>query len=153
MYKMKICRHFNYCGGCNLQDTSYREQLELKTKLIKERADKNGVDIKRRFKKILSSPVKYNYRNKMEFTFYAEEDGGLCLGLHGNKQNRRVIELKECLIAGREVINVLKVTLKFGRKNNLKGYHRYRQKGYLRYLLIRKSLSKKELMVILVTTG
>ncbi len=150
---MKICRHFNRCGGCKLQDITYRKQLQLKTKLIKERAGKYGVAVKRRLKKIIPSPIKYNYRNKMEFTFYAEEDGGLCLGLHGNKQNRRVIELKECLIAGREVINVLRVTLKFGRKNNLKGYHRYRQKGYLRYLLIRKSLTKKEIMVILVTTG
>ena len=150
---MKLCRHFNCCGGCKLQDITYRKQLQLKTNLIKERADKYGVVIKRRLKKIIPSPVKYNYRNKMEFTFYAEEDGGLCLGLHGNKQNRRVIELKECLIAGCEVINVLRATLRFGRKNNLKGYHRYRQKGYLRYLLIRKSFTKKELMVILVTTG
>ncbi len=153
MYKIKICRHFNCCGGCNLQDITYREQLDLKTGLIKKRADKYGVVIKRRLKKILPSPIKYNYRNKMEFTFYAEEDGGLCLGLHGNKQNRRVIELKECLIAGPEVINVLKTTLKFARDNNLKGYHRYRRKGFLRYLIIRKSVSKKELMVILVTTG
>ncbi|MCK4519253.1 MAG: 23S rRNA (uracil(1939)-C(5))-methyltransferase RlmD, partial [Candidatus Omnitrophica bacterium] len=82
-----------------------------------------------------------------------EEDGGLCLGLHGNKQNRRVIELKECLIAGPEVINILKAALMFARDNNLKGYHRYRRKGYLRYLIIRKSVSKKELMVILVTTS
>ena len=149
----RLCGHFGECGGCKLQDITYRKQLELKTNLIKERADKYGVVIKRRLKKILSSPVKYNYRNKMEFTFYAEEDGGLCLGLHGNKQNRRVIELKECLIAGPEVINVLRATLKFARDNNLKGYHRYRHKGYLRYLLIRKSVSKKELMVILITTG
>jgi 23S rRNA (uracil-5-)-methyltransferase RumA len=150
---MKICRHFNICGGCKLQDLTYSKQLQLKTNLIKKRADKYGIDLKRRFKNILPSPVKYDYRNKMEFTFYAEEDGGLCLGLHGNKQNRRVIELKECLIGGREVINILKKTLDYGRKNKLKGYHRFRQEGYLRHLLIRKSMSSKELMVIIVTTS
>jgi len=150
---MKKCKHFNICGGCKLQDITYQKQLKLKTNLIKKRADKYGVIVKRRLKKILPSPIKYDYRNKMEFTFYAEEDGGVCLGLHGNKQNRRVIELKECLIAGPEVINVLKATLNFARKNNLKGYHRYKQKGYLRHLLIRKSVSNKELMVIIATTS
>jgi len=151
--KMKICKHFNICGGCKLQDVTYQKQLKLKTNLITRRADKYGVIVKGRLKKILPSPIKYDYRNKMEFTFYAEEDGGVCLGLHGNKQNRRVIELKECFIAGVEVINVLRVTLNFARKHNLKGYHRYKQKGYLRHLLIRKSVSSKELMVIIATTS
>jgi 23S rRNA (uracil-5-)-methyltransferase RumA len=150
---MKICRHYNICGGCKIQDLAYQKQLKLKTSLIKERADKYGVKIKRRLKKIIASPLKYNYRNKMEFTFYAEDDGGVCLGLHGTKKIRRVVELKECRLAGDEMISVLQATLRYARSKNLKGYHRFRHKGYLRHLIIRKSFSDKELMVIIVTTS
>jgi 23S rRNA (uracil-5-)-methyltransferase RumA len=150
---MKICRHYNICGGCKIQDIPYQKQLKLKTGLVKERALKYGVQIKSRLRQIIPSPLKYNYRNKMEFTFYAEDDGGICLGLHGTKKIRRVVELKECLIAGAEVISVLQATLRYARHKNLKGYHRFRHTGYLRHLLIRKSFSKKELMIIIVTTS
>ena len=61
------CEHFGQCGGCNYQMMSYENQLNLKCNQVKELIGEVIEDAP--WEPPVSSPNKYEYRNKMEFSF------------------------------------------------------------------------------------
>lgn len=74
------CPHFGSCGGCTYQNLSYDWQLRMKAEQVKEMMARvvNGNYI---WEGISPSPVKKEYRNKMEFTFGDEyKEGPMALG-------------------------------------------------------------------------
>ena len=62
------CPHFGMCGGCSYQTMDYNNQLSLKEKTVKDILD-NAVKQDYKFEGIIGSPVNWEYRNKMEFSF------------------------------------------------------------------------------------
>ena len=60
------CSSFGKCGGCSFEHTSYENQIKFKTDCVKELL--NFLDIE--IPQAKQSPVQWNYRNKMEFSFY-----------------------------------------------------------------------------------
>lgn len=67
------CLSFGKCGGCSFQHTDYENQIKFKTDCVKELL--NFVNVK--IPQTKQSPVQWNYRNKMEFSFYNEKIGRL----------------------------------------------------------------------------
>ena len=65
------CPHFGLCGGCVYISLSYEEQLRIKEGQIRRLLE--GVlhkqDVPWHFEGIKGSPARYEYRNKMEFSF------------------------------------------------------------------------------------
>ena len=75
------CPHFYQCGGCTYQELDYDTQLKIKGEMIKDILD--GVCDDYIYEGILGSPIEWEYRNKMEFSFGDEyKDGPLELGMH-----------------------------------------------------------------------
>jgi tRNA/tmRNA/rRNA uracil-C5-methylase (TrmA/RlmC/RlmD family) len=79
------CIHFGKCGGCSYLTMPYVKELGLKEQQV--RRILNPILEKQKqsytWEGIKTSPVKFAYRNKMEFTFGDEELGGpLALGMH-----------------------------------------------------------------------
>ncbi len=150
----KLCQYFGDCGGCRYQDIDYGKQLIIKKERLIKALEKYDVDYPAgKIKDVIASPRIYNYRNKMEFTFYAEEDGSISCGLHRRGIKNKVLEIEECLLAESVYVDILAATLRYGRNNNLTAYHRYRHKGLLRHLMIRDAKDSKEIMVNLVTSS
>lgn len=150
----KLCQYFGDCGGCRYQDIDYDKQLIIKKERLIKALEKYDIDYPAgKIKDVTASPRIYNYRNKMEFTFYAEEDGSISCGLHRRGVKNKVLEIEECLLAEGVYVDILAATLKYGRDNNLPAYHRYRHKGLLRHLMIRDAKDSKEIMVNLVTSS
>ena len=65
------CSNFGVCGGCTYLSLPYEEQLRIKEGQVKRLLDqclsKQESDWK--WEGIKGSPVAYEYRNKMEFSF------------------------------------------------------------------------------------
>ena len=87
------CPHFGICGGCAYQNLTYEDQLKLKEGQVLELL--RGIDMPKDapyrtedwigevWEGINPSPVQFEYRNKMEFSFGDAAYGGeLELGLH-----------------------------------------------------------------------
>ena len=149
------CPHFNECGGCTYQNLSYEDQISLKEAELKELFD--GVIEKDTFDRVWEgvrkSPLQFEYRNKMEFSFGdLYKDGPLSLGMHKRGSFYDVVPVNLCKIVDEDYRKILNETLMFFRGVNATYFHKIRHEGYLRHLLVRKAKATGEILVDLVTT-
>lgn len=146
------CPHFESCGGCTYQQLEYDNQLALKSSMVKDIID--GVCDDYEFEGILGSPTEWAYRNKMEFSFGDEyKDGPLALGMHKKGSFHDIVSINDCRIVNEDYNTILKATLKYFEDKDIPFYHKMRHVGYLRHLLIRRSIKTGEVLVDLVTSS
>ena len=150
------CPHFGSCGSCRYQELSYEAQLAMKERQIKDILDSavKPFDYEYEWQGIVPSPLSYEYRNKMEFSFgNAVKDGPLTLGLHKKGSFYDIMEVPECRIVDADFRAVLTETLAVCREYGLSFYHKMTHIGYLRHLLVRKAAHTGEMLVDLVTSS
>ena len=147
------CEHFDNCGGCTGQNLPYEKQLEIKTTHVKTIL--NDRDIKDfKFLGIDPSPLEFQYRNKMEYSFGDKIKGGpLELGMHKKDKFYEIISIPKCQIVGDDFNMILKSVLDYFRNRDISHFHKITHKGFLRHLLIRKAYKTNQLLVNLVTTS
>lgn len=146
------CPHFGQCGGCTYQNLPYEEQIRMKETQIKAMMDE-AIDGDYVWEGIKSSPMKNEYRNKMEFSFGDEyKDGPLALGMHKRGSFHDIVNVAECQIVDEDYRKVLASTLEYAKETGLPYYHRMRHTGFFRHLLVRKAVKTGEILIDLVTT-
>lgn len=149
--KDSVCQHFGICGGCAYQTLPYEEQLSLKKRQIEELIKKAGFDFS--IEDIYGSPLVQGYRNKMEYTFGDEEkDGPLALGMHRKNSFYDIVSLKQCHIADVDFLRILQAALDYFTSTGASYYHKIRKEGFLRHLVLRRSIKTGDILVNLVTT-
>ena len=147
------CPHFGQCGGCTYQNLPYEEQVKLKESQVKSMMDE-AVDGDYIWEGVLESPVKSEYRNKMEFSFGDEyKDGPLALGMHKRGSFHDIVNVCDCQIVDGDYRKILACTLECARKSGLPYYHRMRHDGYFRHLLVRKAVKTEEIFIDIVTAS
>ena len=147
------CPHFEFCGGCSYQTMSYDNQLKLKKDTVKGILD-NAINESYEFQGILQSPLQWEYRNKMEFSFGDEvKDGPLALGMHKRNSFHDIVTVDECQIVDSDYRKILDAVLEFCAGKELPFYKKLRHEGYLRHLLVRRTTVTKQLLVAVVTTS
>ena len=148
------CPHFGECGGCTYQNLPYEEQLALKEAQVKklmEDAIKDKCEYE--FQGIKASPERFEYRNKMEFSFGdAYKDGPLALGMHKRGSFYDIVPVGNCQIIDEDFRLILSSTLDFFTEKHTTFYHRMKGTGYLRHLLVRKAKKTGEILIDLITT-
>ena len=159
------CPHFDACGGCSYQTLPYEEQLKLKEGQVHELLESvleaglmgnagREVDIKSLFEDIVPSPIQFEYRNKMEFSFGDASFGGdLELGLHKRGSFYDIVTVKNCRIVDDDFRRILAETLSYFRGKETPYYHKRTHEGFLRFLLVRKAAKTGEILIDLVTTS
>ena len=149
--KCPDCSHFGICGGCTYQNLSYENQLALKKSQVEELIKKSGFDFE--IEDIFASPLTWGYRNKMEYTFGDEEkDGPLALGMHRKNSFYDIVSIKDCQITDSDFNVILQAILQFFSERGTAYYHKMRKTGFLRHLVLRRSVKTGDLLVNLVTT-
>ncbi|MCT6868567.1 MAG: 23S rRNA (uracil(1939)-C(5))-methyltransferase RlmD [Apibacter sp.] len=155
------CIHFGICGGCKWQNLSYEKQLEYKEKEVYNNIKRIGKIDNFQELNIIPSSDKYNYRNKMEFSFsnarwltseeiqseinVIDKDA---LGFHIPQQWNKVLDIQECFLQ-KEPSNKIRNSIKrFAIKQNMEFYDFKEKNGFLRTLMIRSN-SKNEIMILL----
>ncbi|MDD3369798.1 MAG: 23S rRNA (uracil(1939)-C(5))-methyltransferase RlmD [Lachnospiraceae bacterium] len=149
------CPHFGICGGCTYISLPYEEQTAIKQEQVRKLLDAvlKPVQPDWKFEEIKPSPCIYGYRNKMEFSFGDEyKDGPLSLGMHKRGSFYDVVTVSNCRIVDADYRNILQCTLDFFRERQIPFYHRMKQEGYLRHLLVRKAAKTGEILIALITT-
>ncbi len=148
------CSHFGVCGGCTYLSLPYEEQLQIKKQQVKKLLDSvlDRQDTEWKWEGIKASPVYYGYRNKMEFSFGDEiKDGPLALGMHKRGSFYDVVTVDDCKIVDADYRLILQTTLEYFAAKEVPYYHKMKQEGYLRHLLLRKASGTGEILVALVT--
>lgn len=161
------CPHFGECGGCSYQNLPYGKQLEIKEgqvqrllspifekqMLLEGKCGDLTEYMNTIFEGIKASPVQFDYRNKMEFSFGDEyKDGPLALGMHKRGSFYDIVSVRECRLVDEDYRKVLSCVLDYFSEKGSTYYHRIRHEGYLRHLLVRKAQKTGEMLIALVTT-
>ena len=145
------CKHFGICGGCRYQNLSYEQQLDLKKRQVEELIEKNGLSFD--IENIYGSPITEGYRNKMEFTFGDEEkDGPLTLGMNKKNSFYDIVTLDDCRIVDPDFNVLLQAILKYFKEKGETYFHKIRHEGFLRHLVMRRSVKTGDILINLVTT-
>ncbi len=152
------CPHFSQCGGCTYRNYPYEKQLALKAGQVKKLLDQVYINLNEEpayeFEGIKGSPLQTCYRNKMEFSFGdAYKDGPLALGMHKRGSFYDIVTVEDCRIVDEDFRLILQSVLSFAGWKELPYYHRSRQTGFLRHLLVRKAKKTGEIMIALITTS
>ena len=146
-----VCPHFGICGGCAYQTLPYEEQLALKKRQVEDLIGKAGFTFP--VEDIYASPLSRGYRNKMEYTFGDEEkDGPLALGMHRKNSFYDIVSLRDCRIADPDFTTILQAVLRYFTSVGASYYHKMRKEGFLRHLVLRRSVKTGDILVNLVTT-
>ncbi len=147
-----FCIHFPECGGCLYQQFSYEGQALEKLKKVQNLI--SDVCPEAVPNECLASPRTTGYRNKMEFSFGdAEKDGPLTLGLHQRGSFYNIVPISDCQIVDSDYRAIVWATMQYFREKGLSYVHKKTHEGYLRHLLVRKSVATGEIMVALVTSS
>jgi 23S rRNA (uracil-5-)-methyltransferase RumA len=142
-----LCPSFGICGGCSFQNASYQTQIKYKQKYLDELLSFTGI----KTSKILVSPKYWHYRNKMEFSFF-DNDNFVDLGLHRRKSFSKYVSIPPCFIAGKDFLQAVEIVKKFANENNLKAYDNKTHKGFFRHLVLRKAQNNNQFLINIVTT-
>ena len=151
----KVCKNFGICGGCTYLSLDYETQKAIKEGQIKGALDRALSEQVTPYvwEGVQESPNKYEYRNKMEFTFGNEyKDGPLTLGMHKRGSFFDVVPVEDCLIVDGDYRLILKTVREYFTEKGISFFHRMTHEGYLRHLLVRKSKAENTILVALVTT-
>ncbi len=147
------CPHFGDCGGCSYQTLSYENQTKLKCEMVKNILDQ-AIRTDYTFEGIVGSPVQWDYRNKMEFSFGDEfKDGPLALGMHKKNSFHDIVTVDQCQIVHEDYRKILRCVLDYCTEKELPFYHKMRHDGYLRHLLVRRTTKTEQVLIGLVTTS
>lgn len=150
------CSHFGLCGGCTFLSLPYEDQLQIKEMQVKKLLDSvlSGQESPWLWEGIKGSPMKHEYRNKMEFSFGDEyKDGPLSLGMHKRGSFYDVVTVEDCRIVDSDYRLILKAVRQYFAKKQVTFFHRLSHNGYLRHLLVRKASKTGEILIALVTTS
>jgi 23S rRNA (uracil1939-C5)-methyltransferase len=156
------CSHFGICGGCRWQHLPYNLQLHHKEKQVKDNLSRIGKIDLPEINPIIGSADEFLYRNKLEYTFsnrrwYTKEEvnSGVefekedALGFHIPGLFDKVLDIDWCHLQPEPSNSIRKAVRKYAISNDLEFFDLREQKGFLRNLVIRNSLTSK-LMVIVV---
>lgn len=148
----KTCPMFDVCGGCKYQSLNYESELIYKLDQLKKLYRENGLD--EGLLSINRAPSSKAYRNKMEYTFGDEyKDGPLTLGLHKRNRFYEIVNTEGCNIVHEDFEKIRLRAMEFFQENEIDFYHKKRQKGFLKFMVVRKSITHGDLLINLVTTS
>lgn len=148
------CHINKRCGGCKLQHSTYKEQLNFKFERVKDCINKIGKLDNSIVKFPLGMDEPWRYRNKVQLPI-GMVNGELKIGFFAPRSHD-IIDMETCLIQDEIADKVVELTRQWIKRNNIKPYNidgSYDETGILRHIMIRRGFTTNEVMVVLVTNG
>jgi 23S rRNA (uracil1939-C5)-methyltransferase len=145
------CEHFDYCGGCKWQNLEYPVQKKYKEDQLRAALVHIGGIPDPPVGPIIGAHKIYYYRNKMEFSFQAGENGESILGLHRAGSYRNVFQLRKCHLQSEESNAIVEFIRTRSMELGLPPYDIKKHEGYLRFLVIREGKFTGQILVNIVT--
>ena len=139
-----ICPYRKKCGGCQLLNMSYEEQLSHKMK--------TEIRLLGRFcrvQEIIGMENPYNYRNKSQYAFGSVNKKTVA-GVY-QSSSHRIVDIEKCLLTDPRADGICQSVKKLLQSFKLKPYDEKTAQGFLRHLLVKTGFKSGEIMVVLVT--
>ena len=144
--KKDFCPYAKKCGGCQLLNLSYEEQLRHKQ--IKE------IRLLGKFchvEEIIGMEKPYNYRNKAQYAFGRGKNGQTISGVY-QSSTHRIVDIESCMLTDPKADEIANTVKKLLKSFKLKPYDENTCQGFLRHVLVKTAFRSGEVMVVLVTS-
>ena len=145
--KKSMCPVMRQCGGCQMLDMPYAEQLKTKKKRL-ETLLKGLCPVK----DMVGMDDPFYYRNKVHAVFDRDRRGNIISGIY-QENTHNVVPVEKCMIEDQkadEIIGTIRGMLK---SFKIRTYDEDTGYGLLRHVLIRRGFESGEIMVVLVTAS
>jgi 23S rRNA (uracil1939-C5)-methyltransferase len=143
-----IARH----PGAPWQELAYERQLEVKQSQVDEALRRIGRLEDFVLEPIVPAAELWRYRNKLEYSFGADQDGALVCGFHAPGRWDQIVPIDDCLLASEASNTARERVLEWCRGQGLRPYDRRTGEGLLRNLVVREGRRTGQLQVRLVTS-
>ncbi len=137
--------------GAPWQVLPYERQLEVKQEQVRDALTRIGHLEGFALDEIVPAVEQWRYRNKLEYSFGSDPDGGLLCGFHAPGSWHEIVPVDDCLLASERSNVAREQMLAWCREQGLTAFDRRSRKGMLRNLVIREGRRTGELQVRLVT--
>ena len=147
----KCSKELKDCGGCQIQELDYQEQLNIKTNEVKQVISRIG-----KLEDVVVHPAlgmeePFRYRNKAQFPIQ-KVDGSPVIGFY-KKKSHDIIPTDQCIIQHDVNDKIIKIIKTYIRAYKVSVYDEKTHTGVLRHLVTNVGFTTKEVMVVLVANG
>lgn len=143
----KRCELYKKCGGCQLQNMSYREQLEWKQRRVEKLLGRFC-----KVERIIGMENPYHYRNKVQAAFTTAKNGKIISGVY-QSGTHSVVCVDSCLTEDEKADKIIVTIRNLLSSFKIPAYDERSGRGVLRHVLVRRGFSTGQIMVVLVTAG
>lgn len=141
----RICPVSRKCGGCQLMNLTYSEQLKFKqAKVVKLLGGFHRVN------SIIGMEHPFHYRNKVQAAFGRTRGGEIISGVY-QSSTHNIVKTDSCLIEDEKADEIIVTIRKMVKDFKLTVYDERKGNGFLRHVLVKRGFSTNEIMVVLVT--
>ena len=137
------------CGGCQLQNVKYEEQLKIKKKMVVDNLERIGGISSISVNDVIGMETPYRYRNKAQFPV-GQKNGKAIIGFF-QKKSHEIVECESCILQhdiNDKIVSKMKEIIdEFG----MTVYDEKTGKGLLRHIVTKVGWHTHEIMLILVT--
>ncbi len=142
--KQSLCPVSKKCGGCQLVDMPYNEQLKRKQRQAEQLLKAFG-----RVTPIIGMEEPTHYRNKVHAVFDYHKGRGIVSGIYQEKSHR-VVPVEGCLLENEKADEIILSVRELAKSFKYKAYNEDSGYGLLRHVLVRVGHITGEIMVVLV---
>ncbi|MEA2373876.1 MAG: rRNA (uracil1939-C5)-methyltransferase, partial [Thermoleophilaceae bacterium] len=139
--------------GAPWQVLPYERQLEEKERQVRDALERIGGFEGPPVAPIVPADQQWRYRNKLEYSFGAGEDGELRLGFHRAGRWNEIDDVTEDVLASERVDEVRERVKAWCREQGLSAWDRRDGSGFLRNLVVREGRRTGMLQARLVTSA
>ncbi len=147
MTEEKKCPLYKKCGGCQLQNLSYAEQLGFKQRKTERLLGEFG-----RVEPIIGMDEPYHYRNKVQAAFATARNGKIISGVY-QSGTHSIVCVDSCLTEDRKADEIIVSVRNMLRSFKIQPYDERSGGGTLRHVLVKRGFKTNQIMVVLVTSG
>ena len=135
------------CGGCQMQNLSYADQLAWKQNRVQHLIG--------RFcpvKPIRGMENPYHYRNKVQAAFGLDSRRKIISGVY-QSSSHRIVPVDSCMIEDKTADRIIVTIRKMMPSFKMQAYDERSGTGFLRHVLVKRGFSTGQVMVVLVTAS
>lgn len=143
--KKSFCPHSGKCGGCQLTNMTYEQQLHFKmSKVISLMGKMHRVD------EIIGMDNPYYYRNKVQSAFTLTRSGKIVSGVY-QSGSHRVVATDDCKTEDKKAKEIIRTIRLMLPSFKLTAYNEDTHRGFLRHVLVKRGFESGQIMVVLVS--
>lgn len=139
------CPLYRRCGGCQLQNLPYEEQLRWKERRV--------IGLMGRFghvEPVIGMENPLYYRHKVQAAFGLDRKKQIISGVY-QSSTHRIVPVEQCMIEDQTADAIIGAIRRLLPSFHLLPYDADTGRGFLRHVLVRRGFASGQLMVVLVT--